>query len=124
MEFIGLSGEAIPLPTATVDAVLSTWTLCSVRDLPRALAELRRILKRGGKYHFLEHGLSPDTKVARWQHRLNPIQKIIGGGCQLVVAIDETVRAAGFEIESLETFYRKGLRIKSYMYLGVAVNAA
>jgi SAM-dependent methyltransferase len=123
VEFVGLSGEEIPLPTATVDGVLSTWTLCSIPDLPRALAELRRILKRDGKFHFLEHGVSPDTKVARWQRRLNPLQKIVAGGCQLVVAIDEKVRAAGFAIDSLETFYMKGPRFKSYMYLGVAAKA-
>jgi SAM-dependent methyltransferase len=124
VEFIGLDGQEIPLEAGSVDCVLTTWTLCSIADLPRALGEIRRVLKPGGGFHFLEHGLSPDARVARWQHRLNPIEKVIGGGCQLVLPVDELVRASGFALASLEKFYMRGPRIASYMYQGVAVPAA
>jgi ubiquinone/menaquinone biosynthesis C-methylase UbiE len=124
VEFIGLDGAEIPLATGSVDVVLSTWTLCSVADLAGTLGEIRRVLKPGGKFHFLEHGLSPDAKVARWQHRLNPIEKVTGGGCQLILPIGGLVRASGFSMASLENFYVTGPRFLSYMYQGVAVPAA
>jgi ubiquinone/menaquinone biosynthesis C-methylase UbiE len=124
VEFIGLDGAELPLEAESVDAVLTTWTLCSVADLPRMLGEIRRVLKPGGRYHFLEHGLSPDVGVARWQHRMNPIEKVIGGGCQLIVPIAERVRAAGFSMASLDNFYVTGPKFLSYMYEGVAVPEA
>ena len=124
VEFVGLDGAEIPLEAGSVDVVLTTWTICSVADLPRTLGEIRRVLKPGGRYHFLEHGLSPDAKVARWQHRLNPIEKAIGGGCQLILPVDELVRAAGFSMTSLETFSVKGPPFLAYMYQGVAVPSA
>jgi ubiquinone/menaquinone biosynthesis C-methylase UbiE len=123
VEFTGVDGQAIPLDDDTVDSVLSTWTLCSILNLPRALGELRRVLKPRGRFHFLEHGLSPDGKVARWQRRLTPIQKVIGGGCRLDLPVAETLRSAGFTMASQESFYMKGPRIGSYMYMGVAVAA-
>ena len=123
VEFVGLDGEAIPLPEATVDAAVSTWTLCSIPDPAQALGEIRRVLKPGGRYHFVEHGRSPEPRVARWQDRLTPIQKRLGGGCHLNRKIDALVLAAGFEMEQLENVYMKGPKIGTYLYKGVAASA-
>lgn len=124
VEFTGLDGQELPLESNSVDAVLSTWTLCTIPDLPKALAEIRRVLKPAGRFHFLEHGLSPDAKVARWQNRLNGLQQIIGGGCNLNRKIDDLLRDSGYEIIEAENFYMKGPKIGTYMYRGVAVCAA
>lgn len=75
MEYVGFNGEDLPLEDASVDHVLATWTLCTIPDVVRALAEVRRVLRQGGALHFIEHGRSPDPKVARWQDRLMPIQR-------------------------------------------------
>jgi ubiquinone/menaquinone biosynthesis C-methylase UbiE len=122
VEFVGLYGEAIPLHDASVDAVVSTWTLCSIRDPAKALGEMRRVLRPGGRLHFVEHGRSPEAKVARWQDRLTPIQKLVAGGCHLNRKIDALVLEAGFEMEQLENVYMKGPKIATYLYKGVAVN--
>lgn len=123
VEFIGLDGEQIPLDDASVDNVFTTWTLCTIPDAARALREVRRVLKPGGRFHFLEHGLSADAGVARWQRRLNPVQKIIGGGCELVRPIDRLVREAGFRVERLENYYMKGPKVACYLYEGAATPA-
>ena len=120
VEFVGLYGEAIPLDDAVVDAAVSTWTLCSIPDPGKALREIRRVLRAGGRFHFVEHGRSPDAKVARWQDRLTPIQRVVGGGCHLNRKIDALVLEAGFEIERLENVYMKGPKIGTYLYKGVA----
>jgi SAM-dependent methyltransferase len=83
IEYVGLDGEALPVGDACVDAVLSTWTLCTIPDVSRALAEIRRVLRPGGALHFAEHGLAPDAKVARLQQRLTPLQRRVVGGCHL-----------------------------------------
>ena len=124
VEFSGLDGEDLALDSNSMDAVLSTWTLCTIPDGVRALKEMRRVLKPGGKLHFLEHGLSPETKVAKWQDRLNPVQKLVSGGCQLNLKIDDLLREAGFEIEAIDNFYMKGPKIGSYMYQGVGRSPA
>jgi SAM-dependent methyltransferase len=123
VEFVGLYGEAIPLVDASVDAAVSTWTLCTISDPLKALGEIRRVLKPGGRLHFIEHGRSPEEKVARWQDRLTPIQKVVGGGCHLNRRIDALVLEAGFEIEELENVYMKGPKIGTYLYKGVATSA-
>jgi len=120
VRFVGGEGGAIPLEDESVDHVTSTWTLCTIADLPRALSEMRRVLKPDGRLHFLEHGLSPDEGVARWQHRLDRIQSFLFGGCHLNRRIDDLVRAAGFEIETLERRYMDGPRFLSYLYEGRA----
>ena len=121
VEWVGLEGESVPLEDASVDAVVSTWTLCTIPDLARALGEARRVLRPGGALHFLEHGLSPDPGVARWQQRLNPVQKLCFGGCHLNRRIDEEVARAGFTVEGLETFYMNGPRVAAWMYRGRGV---
>ena len=120
VEFIGLSGEDLPLADASVDHVLTTWTLCTIPDVDRALAEMRRVLRPGGALHFVEHGLSPDAQVARWQDRLNPIQKRVFGGCHLNRPIDRLLENAGLRVAPLEKFYAKGPKAFGYLFEGVA----
>jgi ubiquinone/menaquinone biosynthesis C-methylase UbiE len=108
VESAGLTGERLDLPSERFDAVLSTWTLCTIPDLAGALAELRRVLKPGGEIHFVEHGHAPDDRVARWQHRLEPLQTRLGGGCHLTRRISDSIEQAGFVIETLDTYYFQG----------------
>ncbi len=118
VQWIGLEGESIPLEDASVDTVTTTWTLCTIPDLARALAEARRVLRPDGRLLFLEHGRYPDPRIARWQDRLNGIQKFCFGGCHLNRKIDDEIRAAGFRIEELENYSMQGPRILSWMYRG------
>jgi ubiquinone/menaquinone biosynthesis C-methylase UbiE len=104
----GLDGQRLPFEDDRFDSALSTWTMCTIPDLDAALAELRRVLKPGGRLHFLEHGLAPDASVARWQHRLEPLQKRLAGGCHLTRRIAEQVEGAGFELEDVDAFYEEG----------------
>jgi ubiquinone/menaquinone biosynthesis C-methylase UbiE len=105
VEYGGLTGERLDLPSGEFDAVLSTWTLCTIPDVDAALSEVRRVLKPGGSIHFIEHGHAPDEKVARWQQRLEPLQKRMAGGCHLTRRIAQHVEQAGFEMTKLETYY-------------------
>jgi ubiquinone/menaquinone biosynthesis C-methylase UbiE len=120
VEYIGLDGQALPLDDTCVDHVLTTWTMCTIPDLDRALAEIRRVLRPGGTLHFLEHGRSPDPGVARWQDRLTPLQRRIGGGCHLNRPIDRLLGDAGLNVTRLENYYLKGPRPLGYMFEGVA----
>jgi ubiquinone/menaquinone biosynthesis C-methylase UbiE len=110
----------IPLGDATVDTVVLTWTLCSIPEPEAALRELRRVLAPTGALLFVEHGLSPEPGVARWQHRLTPIWRRIAGGCHLDRKIDDVIRLAGFELAELRTGYAPGPRPMTYMYEGSA----
>jgi ubiquinone/menaquinone biosynthesis C-methylase UbiE len=103
----GLDGQHIDLPSDTFDAVLSTWTLCTIPDLPTALAEIRRVLKPGGSLRFVEHGHAPDAPVARWQQRLEPLNKRLAGGCHLTREIPQAIEQAGFSVDQLDTYYFK-----------------
>ncbi|MGB6013090.1 MAG: class I SAM-dependent methyltransferase, partial [Nodosilinea sp.] len=76
-----LSGEALPISDGTFDSVISTFTLCSIPQIEQALAEIYRVLKPGGRFFFVEHGLSPDPGIQTWQNLLTPVQKRIAGGC-------------------------------------------
>jgi ubiquinone/menaquinone biosynthesis C-methylase UbiE len=111
----------IPLPDDSVDAVLTTWTLCTIPDPNAALAEMHRVLRPGGRYSFVEHGLSPDPKVARWQHRLDPIEKAIAGGCHFSRPISSIVDSSPLALEGVENFYMRGPRFATYLYFGSAL---
>lgn len=122
VEFLDLDGTSIPLGDASVDSAVSTWTLCTIPDVDAALREVRRILRPGCRFVFLEHGLSDDPKIARRQHRFNPIQNRIAGGCNIDRDPRALVAAAGFDIEEIDTFVIAGPKIMSYMYAGTATN--
>ncbi len=104
----GLDGQSLPFADDSHDTALSTWTLCTIPHGAVALAEIRRVLKPGGTLHFVEHGLAPDESVQRWQHRLDPIQKRLFGGCHLSRPIAQMIEAAGFTMTELDVFYDKG----------------
>jgi ubiquinone/menaquinone biosynthesis C-methylase UbiE len=108
VERLGLDGQSLPLPDDSCDAALSTWTLCTIPDVGAALREVRRVLKPGGRLHFLEHGLAPDEGVQRWQHRLEPLQKRLFGGCHLTRPIADLLTGAGFTITEVDVFYEHG----------------
>lgn len=112
--------EPLPFGDASMDTVVMTWTLCSIPDPPKALEEMRRVLKARGRLIFIEHGRSPDRGVAAWQDRLTPAWKRIGGGCHLNRKVDDLIAAAGFHIDELSTFYLPGPRPMTYTYQGVA----
>ncbi len=116
-----LKGENLPFPGETYDAVVTTFTLCSIPEVGRALIEVARVLKPGGKFYFLEHGLSEEFAVQRWQNRLTPIQKKIADGCHLNRKIDWLIEAAGLKIVSLKKFYfEKAPKFLGYLYMGIA----
>jgi len=121
VEYVGLDGERLPLEDESVDHVLTTWTLCTIPDVVQALQEMRRVLRPGGRFHFVEHGLAPQPKVARWQARLNPIQKRVFGGCHLDRPIDQLIEGAGLRIDDLDTYYAPGPKPMAWFYEGTAV---
>jgi ubiquinone/menaquinone biosynthesis C-methylase UbiE len=105
VEIAGLDGERLPLPDASVDAALSTWTLCTIPDPVAAIAEVRRVLRPGGTFHFVEHGRAPDGRVRRWQRRLNPVQRRLACGCHLDRDVPALLAEGGFEVERLDAYY-------------------
>jgi ubiquinone/menaquinone biosynthesis C-methylase UbiE len=127
IEYVGLDGEELPLGDETVDGALTTFTLCTVPHPDRALRELFRVVKPGGSVGFLEHGRSPDPRVARWQVRLNPLQRKLFAGCQLDRQVDQLLVDAGFELTRLDNDQMPGpafLKPFGFLYLGVATKPA
>ena len=122
VEITHQSAERLPYEDRTFDCVVSTWTLCTIPDALRALREVRRALKPDGRFLFLEHGRSDDQKIARWQDRLNPVQNIIGCGCNLNRRIDDLIAQAGLNITQLDRFAMQRVpRLGGEMYRGTAV---
>jgi len=123
VEYIGLDGQLLPLEAATIDHVLTTWTMCTIPNIASALGEIHRVLRPGGELHFAEHGLSPDPKVAKWQDRLTPFQRWWAGGCHLNRPIDRLIEEAGFAVTRMDNFYMKGPRPMGYMFEGLATKS-
>src|SRR5260370_28139694 len=120
VNFLEASPEATPLHQNSLDTVITTWTLCSIPQAAVALAEMRRVLRPGGKLLFAEHGQAPDASVRRWQDRLTPAWRYIGGGCHLNRPIRSMIEAAGFRIDRIETGYIPGPKPMTFMYEGSA----
>jgi ubiquinone/menaquinone biosynthesis C-methylase UbiE len=123
VEYIGLDGARLPLENASVDHVLTTWTMCTIPEVAGALDEMRRVLKPGGSLHFVEHGRAPQANVARWQDRLTPLQRRVFGGCHLNRPIAELVDHAGLRLAKLDNYFASGPKPFAYMYEGVATKS-
>src|SRR5215471_6651062 len=122
IEFLDLPGESIPLSDASVDTVVSTFTLCTIPGVAEALQGLRRVLKPGGKFIFFEHGLSPDASVQRWQKRTEPLFRCVFEGCHVTRDIPDLVRKGGFVIQKIDAGYVSPFpKSGSYCWWGVAV---
>ena len=120
VEYVGLDGESLPLDDESCDSALSTYTLCTIPDVGAALQEIFRVLKPGARFHVLEHGLSRDAAVAKWQDRLTPIQRRIGDGCHLNRDHVELLADAGFELSDFDEWYGKGPKPLTALYRGIA----
>jgi ubiquinone/menaquinone biosynthesis C-methylase UbiE len=120
VELLEASAEAVPLDTASVDTVVTTWTLCTIPDAHKALAEMKRVLKPGGALLFVEHGRAPEPGVARWQDRLDPLWRRVAGGCHLNRQIDELISDGGFRIDTLANTRLPGPRTHTFLYEGRA----
>ena len=122
VEVSGLDGQSLPFGEGTADAVLSTWTLCSIPDPVAAVREARRVLRPGAALHFVEHGRAPDERVRRWQDRLDPVQQRLACGCHLNRDIPSIVEAGGMHIEHLSTYFLQGEpKLVGAIYEGRAV---
>ena len=122
VERCGLDGQSLPLADNSCDTALSTWTLCTIPDVIAALHEVRRVLKPGGTFHFVEHGLAPDDEVQKWQRRLDPLQQRLFGGCHLTRPILDLLTRAGFTVTDVDIFYDEGSpKFLTAQSLGVAV---
>ncbi len=123
VDFIGVTGEEIPLESDFLDTVVVTYTLCSIPDVSKALKEMNRVLKPSGKLIFCEHGKSPDEHIFKWQNRLNQPWTKISGGCHLNRNISELIKESGFKIVDLDTRYNSPLKLVSFNYKGIAIPA-
>lgn len=122
VEFLRASAEDVPLAGESADTVLVTYTLCTIPDVLRALREMRRVLRPGGELLFCEHGAAPDESVLRWQNRLNPIWRRLGGGCNLNRPIPALVEQGGFRILEMSSTYIPGWKAASFNYWGTAIS--
>jgi ubiquinone/menaquinone biosynthesis C-methylase UbiE len=120
IELLEASAEAVPLNNASIDTVVTTWTLCTIPNAAVALAELRRVLRPGGALLFVEHGRAPEPGVARWQDRLDPLWRRAAGGCHLNRKIDDLISDGGFQIDTLTYARLPGPRTHTFLYEGRA----
>ena len=123
VEFIESTAEEIPLDDGSADSVVVTYALCSIPEILPALGEMRRVLKQGGRLIFCEHGIAPEEAVRRWQNRLNPIWKRLGGGCNLNLPIPSLLERAGFKIRAMDAMYIPGWKPVSFNYWGTAISS-
>jgi ubiquinone/menaquinone biosynthesis C-methylase UbiE len=121
IEWLGLPGEEIPLEDNSADTVLLTFTLCTIPDFAKALDQMRRVLKPGGRLLFAEHGEAPDENVRKWQNWVNPIWKRIAGGCHVNRPIPKLIEDGGFKIDNVESMYLPGSpKFAAFQYWGFA----
>ena len=121
VSFLEAGGEAVPLGDNSVDTVVFTFTLCTIPDWAGSIQEARRVLKPGGRLLFSEHGGSPDEGIAKWQRRLEPIQKALAGGCHLTRVPPDMLKSNGFEVDELHAMYLPGTpKPLGYAYWGHA----
>ena len=119
-EYIQTGAEDMPIDNQSMDTIVITYTLCTIPDTIASLEEIKRVLKPNGQILFVEHGKAPDQAVLKWQNRINPIWKKIGGGCNLNRDIPEMFDANGFKINDLQTMYLPGWKPASFNYWGTA----
>jgi ubiquinone/menaquinone biosynthesis C-methylase UbiE len=113
--------QQLPFADASFDTVVSTWTLCSIKHIDQALAQIYRVLKVEGKFIFVEHGLSEEVAIQKWQHFLTPVQKVIADGCHVNRDIEGLIQKAGFHFETLTKEYAAGIpKVAGYFYYGIA----
>lgn len=120
VEHAGTDGQSMPIEDASCDTALSTFTLCTVPDPAAALSEIFRVLRPGGSLHFLEHGISPDPRIATWQRRLEPLQRRVADGCHLTRDPATIVTRAGLQLARCDHAYADGPKPWTYFTLGVA----
>jgi ubiquinone/menaquinone biosynthesis C-methylase UbiE len=119
-EFLESGAESIPLDNNSADTVVMTYTLCTIPETHSALREVRRVLKPGGKLLFCEHGEAPDEHIRRWQQRMNPVWKLLGGGCNLDRPIPRLLKESGFASTDMQTMYIPGWKPACFNYWGSA----
>jgi ubiquinone/menaquinone biosynthesis C-methylase UbiE len=120
LDLVEGTAEAIPIESASIDTVVTTWTMCSIPNVDGALAEMRRVLRPSGSLLFVEHGRAPEPRVRWWQDHLTPAWKCLSGGCHLNRAIEDVVQRAGFRIDHIEKGYMRGPNPMTFMYEGRA----
>ncbi len=120
VEVLGISGESLDADNAAYDTIVCTWTMCSIPNPYRAVDEMRRVLKPGGQLIFVEHGRADDNSVMRWQRRIEPLWKKIGGGCHLTRRADDLLRDGGFRLDHFASGYEQGPKFAAFMMHGLA----
>ena len=120
ISFVESSAESIALESSSFDCAVIGYSLCTIPEPNLALAEAHRLLKPSGSLFFMEHGLAPEVNIQKWQHRLTPLWKKIGGGCHLNRNIEELIQASGFQFKNLKKKYIKGPKIAAFQYYGEA----
>ena len=115
------NAESLPFPDEFFDTIVSTWTLCSIKDIKSVLQEIFRVLKPTGKFIFVEHGLSSEPGIQKWQRIFTPIQQVIADGCHLNRNMEVLIKQAGFHFDTLHKEYAEGVpKVGGYLYYGIA----